>query len=499
MLRTRVMRIFGLKDRTPRAERSLADRPGTGAILRRLALDALAMLLAAVVGVVAFSAAAHGGMRLGPARISASLSPSLSPRTVVELPPFGTVEARTHHAPLNLVVRLTDLDLIATSRMVQSGELSWAKVLEAPVAQPLNVSGLSAMLTRIIGGGLLAAAVAALLVALSLRRRALVVVVAVIVAVAIPTAVGFVVYRSWDASAFRAPTLRGNLTYAPQVLEAFSTRVSNIRRLQSEAEKVAFNLSSYYADRRDLQSAGAFPNTMRVLHITDLHLDPVGAQLARSLAQSYRVSLVIDTGDLPILGAPIESTTYASLVDTSVPQVYVPGNHDSPESMAVLRKVGVDVVTSGTVTVDGLRIFGVADPIARDFGVEPDRARMKAEAQRALQGLRAALRSGEPTPDLVALHNPLMQRPFVGLVPLVLSGHSHAPSYRVTRGTALLNSGTIGGIGYEPGTVRRPLPYSASVLYYSASLPRRLLAIDRISVSPNRSTTITRELVDGSS
>jgi hypothetical protein len=49
---------------------------------------------------------------------------------------------------------------------------------------------------------------------------------------------------------------------------------------------------------------------------------------------------------------------------------------------------------------------------------------------------------------------------------------------------------------YEEGRNRRSLPYSLSVLYYTAELPRRLIAIDRISVGANRSATLTRDVID---
>jgi hypothetical protein len=45
------------------------------------------------------------------------------------------------------------------------------------------------------------------------------------------------------------------------------------------------------------------------------------------------------------------------------------------------------------------------------------------------------------------------------------------------------------------GAVR---PYSASVLYFTARMPRRLIAIDRIDVYPDRSTTVSRQVIDES-
>jgi len=465
----------------------------------RIALDTVTLLVAVILGAIAFSAAAHGEIGVGPTRLAVSIAPAFSARTVVELPPFGSVEAPTHFGPVRLDVRLQEVDAVGAARMFKSGALSIPDTLGPDAALGLPVSGGTLLAWKLIGGGLVASALAGLLVAFAFRRSRLIVAVAVAVAVAVPALSLGVAAATWDVAAFREPTLRGNLAYAPQLLDVFSTRVASIERLRGQATKVASELAAYYADDRSLASGGALPGTYRVLHVTDLHLDPVGAQLARSIERSYGISLIVDTGDLPIFGAPVESYTYASLLDTSVPRVYIPGNHDSSASVAALSALGVTVVTSGTVEVGGLRIFGVPDPVSRSFGVEPDKALVEASGRGAFAWLEASLRSGETTPDIVAIHNPLMERPFIGNVPLILSGHTHSARFYVSKGTVRLNSGTLGGMAYDPrATGRKAQPYSASVLYYTAEKPRRLIAIDRIAVYPTHSTTVSREVIDES-
>jgi predicted phosphodiesterase len=466
---------------------------------RRVALDAAALLAAAVIGAIAFAAAAHGELGVGPARLAISVAPATSPLTVVELPPFGSVEAATHRGPIRLVVRVEEIDVAGTERLVSSGALSTSQTLGPDYVADLPLTGFTALLWRVIGGGALAAALAGLLLGLALRRSRTVVAVAVALAVAVPTAAAGIAYATWDAAAFREPTLRGSLIYAPQLIDVFSTRVASIQRLRDQAGKVASDLAAYYADDRALASGGALPGTFRVLHVTDLHLDPVGAALARSVARSYEASVVVETGDLPNMGAPAETAVFASLVDTSVPLVYVPGNHDSPASIDALKRLGVRVLVSGTMKVRGLRIFGVADPVSGGFGIEPDAVAVAAAARVSAAQLATSMASGEATPDLVAVHSPLMEAPFTGLVPLILSGHTHVASLRVVRGTVLLNSGTLGGMPYDPeASGRAARPYSASVLYFTAQEPRRLIAIDRIDVFPDRSTTVSRQVIDAS-
>ncbi|MGV8082761.1 MAG: metallophosphoesterase [Coriobacteriia bacterium] len=465
----------------------------------RVALDVLAVVVALSAGIFVFTIAAQGHLDVGPARLEVSLAPAVHGATVVDLPPLGTVSAHTHRGPVELKVTLQEVDFVSAARSVEDIALSAAGTSVPEAISSLPISGLKTFLWRVLGGGFLGAALASLVVCLAFRRSRAVIALAVALSIAVPASALGLAASSWDVSAFREPTLQGNLSYAPSLIDIFSTRVANIDRLRGEASKLAEDLAAYYADDRFLMSGGSLKDTYRVLHITDQHLDLVGGQLARSIARSYETSLVVNTGDLPILGVPLEGIAFSSLVDTSVRQVYVPGNHDSPASIAALQELGVTVITSGTVEVDGFTIFGVPDPISRDFGIEPDSKTVAADAEAAYEMMEDGIRSGESTPNIVAVHNPLMEKPFVGKVPLILSGHTHSARLYISRGTVRLNSGTLGGMAYDPATTgRKVLPYSASVLYFTAELPRRLIAIDQIAVYPQGSTTVTREVINKS-
>lgn len=454
---------------------------------------------AVLVGVVAFWAAASSApLDVGPVRLDLSVRPSLEGGTVVHIPPFGAVSAATHAGPVELRVRVDEIDVEGTRALMSDSSLASAAVMSGRIPPQLPVRRLPEAIARILGGGLIAALLAAAVVALAARRSRLVVAIsclATLVAIALPLSVAA---ATWDAEAFKEPTLRGGLTYAPGLVDMFSTRLANIERLRDQAEKVARDLASYYADDRSLASGGSMAGTYRVLHVTDQHLDPVGAELAAELARSYEVSLVIDTGDMSVLGAEIEGRAIESLVDTSVPRVYVPGNHDSAATIDALRAIpGVTVVATDTVEIDGLRIFGVEDPFSRGFGLEPEPDAIEDATRAAYRRFSAAMRSGETTPDIVAIHNPAMEEPFIGRVPVILSGHTHAARLYRSQGTVRLNSGTLGGMPYDPEiTGRRVVPYGASVLYYTATVPRRLLAVDELAVHSDRSTTVHRTVLD---
>lgn len=66
-----------------------------------------------------------------------------------------------------------------------------------------------------------------------------------------------------------------------------------------------------------------------VLHVSDIHSNPLGLELAFRLAESFEVDAVLDTGDLTSFGLPIEASIIELIADLDIPYLWVPSNHDS--------------------------------------------------------------------------------------------------------------------------------------------------------------------------
>lgn len=463
--------------------------------------DGIVVVLAIAVAIAAFSALAHSGATVGPLRVGVSVMPARSGTTAIQIPPFGTVSAATHRGPVAVLLSIDDIDISAARALLEDESLDTAGMMAGRIPDQLSVEQLPVAVRDALVKGVLAALAAGALVMAAFRRRWQVIVATCVAVAAITLTPAGVAARSWDATAFREPTLRGSLAYAPALTQLFTARVDRIGKLREQAQKVVRDIATYYADERLLDTGGSMAGTYRVLHVTDLHLDPVGAALAAQIVRSYDVSLVIDTGDIAVLGSDIEGQAIPSLVATSVPVVYVPGNHDSHKTIEALQKIpNVTVVESGTVEVDGVRIFGVPDPFSRGFGLEPEPVATEKAGSDAFERYSAALASGETTPDIVAIHNPAMEKPFIGSTPIILSGHTHAARAYVSQDTLRLNSGSLGGMPYDPElTGRRPVPHSATVLYFTAEAPRSLLAIDEISVASDGATTVRRKVFSSES
>lgn len=480
--------------------------------------DALVVALAVAIGLAVASSLAHRSARIGPLTLSARVAWGWPGETALLLTPFGEAHARTHVGPARLLVSVDAVDVPAVQQLLSSsasraaksalpsfqeqGSAAGATVETALADEARKASDQLVMLATIVA---VLAAVFAGLVALALLRRWSLAALTATITLTIAVGSGVLAAGTFDPRALSSPHLEGALAYVPQLQTLITTRLSRIERLRAQASDLAVELAAYYADPRSIAPGGGLPGTYRVLHVTDLHLDPVGAELGRSLARSYEASLVIETGDIVILGNQEESSLLPALVVTSTPTLFVPGNHDSRFTTAKLNDIpGVSVPASGTTMVDGLRIYTVPDPLGESLAIGPDPALVDDVTRAAADDLRAAQATGEPPPDIVALHDPRAERDLVGLTPLVLSGHTHSARVYRSDGTVRLNSGTLGGMpfdlellaDYRAGRRMKQLPHSASVLYYTSQPPRKLIAIDRISVGNDRTMSLERVVID---
>lgn len=446
----------------------------------------LAVIVAVALGTFAFSLSAQSQAMIGPVTIGVKLVPAVDGQTTLEFPPFGRVIADTHVGPLSGTARLDEVDLQQLQELAVAGELPAAEIQEWAAALRWLV-GRAALIGLAVG--LFTACAAAWLLTHSWRAT----MVSAILVMALPGIALGVSVESFDEQAFVEPTFEGALSYAPGAFALVQQKVTDIRSLQEQAGQLAADLAGYYGTAQSLAPGGTLPDTVRVLHVSDLHLDPVGLQLTIDLANAYDVALVIDSGDISYFGSDQEALLAAAQI-SSRPYIFVPGNHDSGivvESLSSLPNVTV-LDGETTITASGLVVLGVGDPVGDDSEYEPD-----AEASEQAGEEAAELFAYTPI-DIAVVHAPAAGKAFDGIVPLVLSGHTHTPSLKLGD-TVFENSGTTGGVHFSDLTSDPHIPNSASILYFSVSEPGRLVAIDQIEVfGKTRQSSIRRTIIDES-
>ena len=184
---------------------------------------------------------------------------------------------------------------------------------------------------------------------------------------------------------------------------------------------------------------------IRVLHISDIHLSPLGMTFAAEVGRAFGVDFVLDTGDITSFGTPAENLILSAIPSFGRPYVYVRGNHDSialQESVARIRNA---IVLDGRERkIKGLTVYGLGDPI-----FTPNKITIRSDEQLAgivrAAGSRilADVRREAAPPDIVAVHDDRMAEAVAGYVPLVVSGHFHQQSARAVGGTLFDESGKL--------------------------------------------------------
>ncbi|MCF3965220.1 metallophosphoesterase, partial [Streptomyces fuscigenes] len=425
---------------TDPAPRPLAPPEPVGSWLGALGFAAV-VLLGAWLGLLA---AGSTPVQVGPMDTRMALRPSPAGGTAINVSPLGSLTLDSHRGPLRLDV---DVDRLDPERS------------QALVRHPERLSGLQDEVARDVGRGTgevaavtaAAAVCGAAALALAVYRRPGRALAAGGLAGALLAASGVCAYATWNPRSVLEPRYSGLLTSAPQVVGSARSIVSDFDVYQKELARLVTNVTKLYDATSTLPVYRPDPTTLRVLHVSDIHLNPAAWQIIGSLVREYDIDLVIDSGDDMDHGSAAENGFLDPIGDLGVPYVWVRGNHDSALTQRHLAGISnVRVLDHGrAVTVAGLRIAGTGDPqYTPDRSHSPggDRAERAAGAELAAAS-DAQRRAGTPV-DIAVAHEPLAAEGTDGFVPLALAGHVHHRETRVLpKGTRLKVEGSTGGGG----------------------------------------------------
>jgi predicted phosphodiesterase len=464
------------------------DRPQSPRRLATLTPIGVAIL----VGVVG----AWGGMllwghtvtTLGPFRVE--LASSYGPgETDIELPPFGRLTADTHLAPLRLRATLRDVQVTRLTSTLSDGGLDrLAGEVERDAGTRLRSLALRVLLAGAAGALLLG-----LIAFRRDARRVAVAVVAALVAVGGSQALALATYRP---DAFLDPTYSGSLALAPEVIGPVAAATKRIDAFRAQLTRVVDGAVRAYTSVQASPLGNA--NEIRVLHISDIHISPVGFEFARQIADGFDVDFVLDTGDITSFGTPVENLILQNIPAFDRPYVFVRGSHDSTGLQAEVAKIqNATVLDGNTATVDGISMYGLGHPVFVSDRSQPiDGAEFEATAEAACARVKSDVEALPLLPEMIAVHDDRMTSCMAGLVPLVVSGHFHENTARTENGTLFLRVGTTGGAGPTLFTDEGVVVLSAEVLYFRPGTPPQLVAYDVITQNPETGNlTVTRELV----
>ena len=455
-----------------------------------VALEVVAVgLLGALLGLLV---AADLTTRVGPFEADMTLRPSLSGSTVVALPPLGELQLDTHDAPVRLGVRVTQLRGDA-ARAIAADPAS-LRGLGAEVDRDLR-AGLRGLLVRTALVTVLGAAALGTLV----FRRWRTTVAAALTGVAALAGIGGATVLTLDERALSEPRFTGLLASAPTAVGDVRDIVERFDAYSLQLGRLVTNVSDLYAVTSRLPVFTPDDGTTRVLHVSDLHLNPASYGLMASVVKQYGIDLVLDSGDSTDLGTVPETRYVDGIRRLGVPYAWVRGNHDSRLVQDAVRRQPGTTVLDGPQVVElaGLRLLGQGDP-----RFTPDKSTRDDDAPPEVLELvgRQLLESAEAAtlpPDVVLVHDPAVTAALLGRVPLVLTGHAHGRRVEQVGRTTLMVQGSTGGAGLRALEGEEPTPISMTVLYLDPAT-RLLQAYDEITLGGLGASDarITRKVVE---
>ena len=450
------------------------------------------VLLALAGAFVALALLGSTGAEVGPFDTTLSARASRGGETVVLLAPLGRITLDTHDAPVGLELRVDELRLEEAERFARDPSLieQVGDELAGDVRRAVRVLVLRCVLAA-VGGG-----VAGALLARVRWRSAL---AGAAVGLALTGSTGVASVATFDGDALAEPQYSGLLTVAPTAVGDVQNIVEQFGRYRSQLVELVANVATLYDAAQGLPSIDPGDDTIRVLHVSDIHNNPQAFDLMRELVDQFDAAAVFDTGDITDWGSEPEARLLSAIPSVGVPYVWVRGNHDSMQTQAAVAAQPNAVVLDGEgADVAGLRVWGIGDPRYTPDKDQPTGADVEQEAAEAFAPeVDDRLAAARDPADVVMVHDARAAADLGGDVDLVLSGHTHrAREGRIGRVTRLLVEGSTGGAGLRGLQRDEPVPLTCSLLYFDPTT-RALVAYDRITVKGlgEAGVTIERHLV----
>ena len=416
---------------------------------------------------------------VGPAVLSVSAATGAG-RTSLALPPLGTVLARTHRAPLDVDLAIVEIDFERLGPLATTP--TGRNELRADVADDMPALIRRAAIQEGLGALVVGFAIALLVFQRRWKRIA--------TTVGVTAGLWLVLFGvtavDYDVDGFDEPRYTGTLTKAREVIATVQQNQEVLdqtgSRFEVASERISDLIGLLAENDDDPRSLGT-----AVLHVSDLHANPLGIQVTRQLAREFAVDAIIDTGDIAsaeldtgeisTLATPVDRALTGAVQRLGAPYFLVPGNHDPLQLRDELERAdGVEVFEGETELIAGLEVAGWADPT---FSTRPVSSEEKDAMRLEVAESEVADFVEEVQPDVLAVHDERLASFSFGDVPLVLAGHSHERDLKEVDGTLVLTVGSTGATGLKSFTVEADRRYEAQILYFDSD---RIVAVDYITL-----------------
>jgi predicted MPP superfamily phosphohydrolase len=448
----------------------------------RWSLRVVVALTGAVLAVLLFG---RISAPIGPFDATLAFRPGIDGGADVAVPPLGAISVDVYDGPLSLDIALQRVD------QERARALATDPVRLAGVVNQVSDDLRGAVVHLVWKTALVALGGAAVTSLVLLRRRREPLIALGVTTVVLAGAAGLGA-ATWRPEALSQPTYTGLLVNANSLIGSAEDIVARFDAYRASLEDLVANVGSLYSAISALPAPGGTAETVALLHVSDLHLNPAGFDLMRQVVEQFQVDAVLDTGDITDWGSEPENQLITSVGTLGVPYVYIRGNHDSAATAALIAAQPNATVLAGTATtVAGIGIVGVADPrFTPDKTTGDDGAGDEVLVQTGVTLAEVAEEQPEP-PAIALVHDPKQAPPLDGVVPLVLAGHTHDRKVSVLEdGSRLMVEGSTGGAGLRGLEGEYPEPLTCTVLYLDPDTGA-LQAYDEITLGGLGETEVT--------
>ncbi|MFG1923584.1 metallophosphoesterase [Cryptosporangium sp. NPDC048952] len=441
----------------------------------------VAFLIALVGTTIGLQIGGRAEVEIGPFQMQLAAQPSLTGGSQLRIPPLGAISIQSHSGPIRLVARVDGLNESETRQLIADP----ARIEEATDLTTGDVrSAVETLALRAVGAGLLGAVLLGAIAFRDVRRTALTGGMALVLL----AGSGGIAAATLKPSSLSQPRYEGLLTNIPALIGDARSIYDNYGQYRGQLVQILTNMSKVYEAVSTLPTYQPDPNTIRVMHVSDLHNNPTAWQVIGTIGNQFQVNAVFDTGDLTDWGSAAEANLYASnIAALKVPYVFIRGNHDSAD---VARAVGSNpnaVVLDDTVReVAGLVVAGAGSSrFTPDKTTGDDNAGKDVEA-RSGEALAETVqrwnRENEKSVDVMMIHEPAAAEPLEERGPLILAGHTHERKVEaLDKDTLLMIEGSTGAAGLRGLQGDTPKSFEMTVLYFTQD--GTLKAYDEITVS----------------
>lgn len=380
--------------------------------------------------------------------------------TELNMPPIGSLRAKTHAGPLRLKITLQNVDVDALKQMYKEKTNREELLDRAETQLKKTIPHFVGRLVMVVILG----SVIGIWAVFRLRRPADYlpgIGASLLVLVSLLT----LTFYTYDHRRFANPQFEGALRGAPWMIGMVQEAMLKVDRLGEQMVVTAENLYNLFERIDNTVPDGPLPGDIRILHVSDIHDNPAAMRFVDKVVDEFSVDLIVDTGDLTNFGLPLEAFIVEEIKRFSVPYLFVGGNHDSANTAGEVAKIpNARVLKEGEVLeLKGLQIMGYPDPQAKTDFATPPTSDQLIEMQETIE---ASLAQMPRQPDILLVHNDLLASRLAGKVPMIMFGHNHVYGITEKNGTRLIDAGTTGAAGVQGLQTSKEIPYTAVLVYF---------------------------------